>query len=638
MLNVLRKNLKSLKWILVLVSLSFVMYLGAYFDRDSLLGRPRAGANQDWAAYVGDTKISSLELERRVGNLEETYRQQLQGQFESLRKALRLPQAALNQLVTKELMLREARRVGLSVSPEEIRVAILSHPAFRSEKGHFIGKERYEQLLAANNLSVAGFEKSMADDILVEKWQAMVTGPALVTDQEIEKTYKQTADTLSFDYVSIPPGQWSPPEPKEPEARAYFEQNAARYRKSDGRTGSYVLIEASSAASVTPEEVRKYYDANQASFKRPEQRRARHILLKVDPSAGDAADSAARAKAEELVRRLKAGEDFAALAKQYSQDTASAQQGGDLGWFGHGVMVPEFEKAAFSSRPGDIVGPVKSSFGYHIIQVGEERPAGVAPFDEVKETIQQQLLAPKRREALSAKVRELLGVANDPAKFEEAARAKGYTVRSTGVLLPDSDFPGLKSQPELLQTIFNTPVGKIARPIQLPEGVVLLKVTGTVPAAGITFDQARSKVLEDLLREKARQAAEHGARQQLAAAGGTLEGLASKLKLAVQKAGPVRKGDPLPGLPADPSIEQTLFQAPTGGPPLVLAAADSKVVVTRVTGRGTANPADLAARRDDIRRQLEEQNRNTVLGAFLNQLRRTTSIRTNDALLDRLNS
>ena len=92
----------------------------------------------------------------------------------------------------------------------------------------------------------------MADDILVQKWQAMVTGPALVTDQEIEKTYKQTADTLSFDYVSIPPGQWSPPEPKEPEARAYFEKNAARYRKSDGRTGSYVLIEASSAASVTP--------------------------------------------------------------------------------------------------------------------------------------------------------------------------------------------------------------------------------------------------------------------------------------------------------------------------------------------------------------------------------------------------
>jgi peptidyl-prolyl cis-trans isomerase D len=638
MLNVMRSNLKHLKWILVIVAFSMVLYLGYYFDFSNFGGAAQGGADKDWAAYVGDSVISTLELERRLGRVEEAYRQQLQDQFDSVRKQLRLPEVALNDLVNKTLMLQEARRLGLSVDEQEVTRVILSLPAFRTPEG-FVGKERYAQILAANNLSVQGFEADLAEELLIDKWRQLVTAPIVVTEQEIESTYKMQAETVSFEYVSIPPNKWTAPQPSDAEGRAYFERNAGRFRRADGRTASFVLVETPPAATVlSTDEVRRYYQENQPRFERPEQRRARHILIKADTAGGAEADTAARSRAEDLANRLKAGGDFLALARKFSEDPGSAKDGGDLGWFGRGAMVPEFEQAAFSAKPGDIVGPVKSAFGYHIIQVTEDRPAGVTPFEEVSQAIAEQLAEPRQRQAVSTRAQQLVGALKDPAKFEEAARAQGFIVRDAGVILPGSEVPGLGPQPSISQAVLGTQVGQIAGPVMIPQGAVVLKVTGDFPASRIGYEQVRPSVLSELHREKARETALSQSRGELAKAGGTLSGAASRLGLSVQSAGPVRRGEPIAGLPADRSVESALFEARPGDAPLVLAAGDGSVLLARVTARGQPNPAELASLRDQIRGQIEERKSSPVMGAFIRQLRQSANIKINQELFDRLNS
>jgi len=628
MLNVMRSNLKHLKWILGVVAFSMILYLGSYFDRDMIFGGRSGGADKDWAAVVGKQEISAAELQRTLGNIEEGYRQRLQGQFEPLRKALRLPQAALNDLINRTLMIEQARRMGLSISDDELRSAIVSHPAFHSEKG-FVGKDVYERVLAANNLSAAAFERSLSEELLLGKWRAAVMGPVTISDAEIEATYRDGAETVSYDYLTIPAGLFPPTEPSDADARAWFARNAERYRKGEGRTALWALIPAATAApAVSVEEARAFYDGNPSSFERPEQRRVRHILI-----AG--VDDASRAKAEDVLRQLNAGADFAALAQKDSADTGSAAKGGDLGWFGRGRMVAEFDQAVFSATPGETVGPVKTTFGYHIIRVEAAREAGKVPFDDVGGAIIEQLSAPKRSQAVAAKAQELTSVA--PAAFEQTARSSGYVVHDTGVIVPGSDVPGLGSSPSVAQAIFQTPVGKVSGPVQVPEGAVVVKVTGTAAPATITFEQVRPAVTADLKREKARDAAERGARAQWAASGGSLDALAGKLRIAVQKAGPVAKGQPLPGLPPTEPPD-LLFAAGLGGAPIIAASPDGSVTVASVTAHGMPNTAELAARKDTIRSQIEQQKSNQILSTFIRQIRQGTEIRTNNELLERLNS
>lgn len=643
MLNVMRSNLKHLKWVLLLVSLSMVLYLGSYFTFDSSSGA-RQGADQDWAAYVGGEKITSFEYYRVLNNFEENYRQQLQDQFDALRSALHLPEVAINDLINRKLVIQDAKRLGLSVSPEELRTAIVNYPPFQGDNG-FIGKELYAQVLAANNLSVDTFEKGLADDILFDKWRALVGSPAVVTDAEVEKAYRDSAEKVTFDYVVVPPGKWPAPEASEADGRAWFASHADRYRTSDGRKGTYVLIDAATvgaSVSVTDDEVRQAYETNKSSYERPEQIRARHILVKIedggtagDSSAEEATDAAARARAEALLAKIRAGADFETVARENSEDPGSASRGGDLGWFGRGAMVKEFEDAAFGATPGQVIGPVKSPFGYHIIEVTDQRPAGIAPLEEVGPALRAQLEATKRREAMNTRAQELLAAGVDASGFDAAAGTMGLAPKDTGVLFPGSEITGLGRQPALLQEILGSPVGRIVGPVTVPGGSVMVAVKEAVPADQMTFDMVRATVMDDLRRERARETAEDGARKQLAAAGGSIEAVAKKLDAELRRAGPVSKGDPVPGVPSDSRIEDAIFSAAAGSPPLVLAASDSSVLIVNVTDKTEPTAQGLAEQRDAIRQRLTEERASSYVSAFLRQLRQATEIRTNDLLIQR---
>ena len=176
----------------------------------------------------------------------------------------------------------------------------------------------------------------------------------------------------------------------------------------------YLKKEVTNKVEVSEEDVKAYYESHKDEFKTPEMVRSRHILIKTDPSASDNDKKKAKEKAEEILKKIKAGEDFAKLASDVSDDTGSKPKGGELGFFPKGRMVKSFEDAAFSLKPGEVSGIVETQFGYHIIKVEEKKEPGMEPFDTAKEKIKQKLL----QERTKAKVTEFLEKAMKEANIE----------------------------------------------------------------------------------------------------------------------------------------------------------------------------------------------------------------------------
>ena len=176
----------------------------------------------------------------------------------------------------------------------------------------------------------------------------------------------------------------------------------------------YLKKEVTNKVEVSEEDIKAYYESHKDEFKMPEMVRSRHILIKTDPSASDNDNKKAREKAEEILKKIKAGEDFAKLASDVSDDTGSKTKGGDLGFFPKGIMVKSFEDAAFSLKPGEVSGIVETQFGYHIIKVEEKKDPGTEPFDTTKEKIKQKLLP----EPTKIKVKEFIEKAMKDANIE----------------------------------------------------------------------------------------------------------------------------------------------------------------------------------------------------------------------------
>jgi len=360
MLNVLRESFQggTGRWIkiglLLAVAVSMVAYLGGYF-----FGRDRtAQSGGDWIARLDGKDISRAEYNDAGRRLEQQYQQMFGQQWDQFREQLNLPRMAVQQVIQKQIMLAEAEEAGLRVTPEELRDALMETAALKDPAtGQFIGRERYiDAMQRSYPGGPAAFEASLAENLLLEKWRRLVTEPAVVGEAELEKAWRQRNEKAQVDYAVVPAaGQNYSTHVSDEEAQAWYAAHKDDYRRGEARKLRYVVVERNAQAAkvpVTDAEVRAFYDANKAEFNVPEQRRARHVLIKVGREAGAAEVDAARKRAQEILDRAKAGEDLGKLASALSEDEGSRPNGGDLGWFGKGEMVPPFESTAWRTPPG----------------------------------------------------------------------------------------------------------------------------------------------------------------------------------------------------------------------------------------------------------------------------------------------
>jgi len=631
MLNVIRKNIKS--FYPLAIGLAGVFVLLVFTDFRSLEGT-RVNPN---AAILGGESITFAEFERSYRNAESRYREIYGDAFNAdLADQLQLPVQALEALINDRLLVMEAERMGLTVSDEELQEEILSVPGLTDGAGNFIGARQYQDLLRANRLTVDDFESDLRTSLLVRKLQAALTEVAHVSDAEVELRAREAAERAAIRYFQVPASRFADEaEPSSEEAATYFEEHREEFKLPERRRVGYLLVSTNTVRAeleVTDDEVRNYYEDNPAQFEIPEQVRASHILL-LENSERDAEQ--ARSLLNRLRGRIEAGEDFAALAREYSDDEATRESGGDLGYFGRGAMTPAFEDAAFAAASGDLVGPVENQLGpraaHHLIQVHERREGGRQTFEEVGNLIRVQLLATRAEEearsridALHERLADETFAGEDEAR--ELAAAEALVYASTEPFGEDDPVAGIGRNFNFSSAAFGLETGTWSEPVRIAAGWALLSVLEVLPPRDSEFAEVEVDVREVVRGQKESElltAALTEARGRVEN-GLTMDDAAEEFDAVIEESGSFGLRQPIGTLGAMPELSRAAFAlsaGETGGP----VDTPFGAVLFEVTERESFDPAlfDPETTRNEL---LAERNL-TMLQSLLQQLREEVGVR-----------
>src|SRR5437867_64859 len=404
MLDFMRRQRSALKWVWVILIFIFSLTLVTLYIPFGDL--PNVSITND-VASIGRDSISAREFQTAYRN----YVDRMRGQINpEMLRAFRFERQIMDALVTRHVMSEEAKRLGLNVSPREVEQRILENPVFR-ENGTFIGRDRYQALLSQNNLTIDEFESNVGNEILTDKLRSFITAAIHVNDKEAEEEYKRRNEKAKVDYFVIDASKLEDKvTPTDAEMHEYYEKNKAKYTVNEKRKAKYIFLESlklRAQVNVTDDELRQYYDQHRAEYTLPERVKAQHILFKTQEKTPEEIEKI-KDKARQVLERAKKGEDFSALAKQFSEDTTAAS-GGDLGDFGHGQMVPEFDRVAFSLGVGAISDLVQTQFGIHIIKVTGKQEARERPFEELKEAI-RPIVETRKAEQKASEVGQQIAV------------------------------------------------------------------------------------------------------------------------------------------------------------------------------------------------------------------------------------
>jgi peptidyl-prolyl cis-trans isomerase D len=635
MLDKMRRHRNWLKWSLGLVCLAFVIF----YIPDFLRGSGADAASGDTIASVEGRDITAGEFRR-------TYQAQLQAyraayganMSEQLLKQLGVEQQILQQLVEERAALAEADRLGIRVSDEEVRRRILSMPAFQ-ENGQFIGEQRYQQVLrmARVPLTPSEFEDNVRRELTVEKLRAAITDWLSVPDKELEQEYRRRNDKVKLALVSFTTDSLRKDvTATDAEVSSYFEGHKADFKIPEKRKIRYLLVDIEALrakVNPSPAEIERTYNNNIDQYTTPEQVRASHILLKTEGKD----DAAVKAKAEEILKQARAGADFAELAKKYSEDEASAKQGGDLDYFGKGRMVPEFDQVVFSMEPGKISDPVKTQYGYHIIKLVDKKPSTTRTLQEVRQQIADQL-AYERAQAQAGDLAEALGKEiSKPADLDRVAKARGLQVQESGLFARDEPILGLGASPEAAQRAFDTKQGEVAGPVRTGRGFAFLTVVARQDGYLPKLDEVKDRVRDEVIKQKAREASRQKAVAVAAKlkASGDFEKAAKAAGLDPKSTELIARDAPLPDIGVAPAVESAAFTLPVGAVSDPIPT-DNGTAIVKVIEKKEVTPEEWTNAKDRFREELLNDRRGRFFGAYMGKAKQRMKIQVNREALQRV--
>ena len=641
MLKVFRDNLRYLSWVLWLVIIVFVLFVFVDFGATV----PSGTTSTDAAAKVGKYKVSYADYERSYRQAETFYQQLYGEQFNrDMARQMGLPQQVLEGLVADRILMAEAERMGLLVTDAEVQNAILELPVFQGPNGGFIGEDQYQQILRSNGLTPDGFEGGLRTDLSVQKVRNVLGQNVFVSDEETERAYRERVETASIRFIELPSAELGDAVAlSDEELRAAFDADPEVYRIPEQRLVDYVLVDPGAVRAtlqIEDTELRDYYDRNTDQYSQEEQVRARHILVRSD------ADRTPEMAAEEIRQtraRIEAGEDFAALAAELSDDPGSKTRGGDLGFFGRGQMVGEFEEAAFGAAPGELVGPVNTTFGAHLILVEERRDAGVRPFEEVSDQIRNQILLDRSASLAETKAGELADrIARENLAEREALEAlvaeePGATLETTEPFGRDANVPGIGSSTPFSQAVFDLSEGEASVAIRVPRGWAVAVLREVHEPRTPEFEEVRAEVEAALRIERQRELAFERlaqAREEMAS-GKTLDEVAEELSLQVRESGSFNANGTIAGLSSSDDVIAAAFDSNAGdlGGPV---AHGENAILFEVTERVRFDPVQFAEARDQTRESVRTERVSQMIGALVTQRREEMSVSYDDDLLQNL--
>ncbi len=543
-----------------------------------------------------------------------------------------LMQRAGQALVQRAVMIEEAGHLGLTVTDDDVRNELMHGPfaPILFPDGKFVGESRYDDFVQNSfNMSRTEFERQLKEEILINRLEALITGGINVSNQEVRDDYLKQATKVKFEYAVLSAADLRKRiNPTDAELQAFFQQNAARYAHAipEMRKVQYAAFNLNQVPGGVPEisgaDVQRYYNQHQQEFQTPEQVRVRHILIKVPANADPKTVAAARQKAEDVLKQLKAGGNFAELAKKYSDDPGSKDQGGELGFIQHGATVPEFDKTAFSLQPGQTSGVIQTQFGFHILQVEEKQPAHAKSVDEVHNLIVADLTQQKQAAAAQNYANQLQAQAQKLG-LAKMAQENHLQLVTTDPLQQHGVVPGLADGSQLLTRAFTMKPGAPPQAASTGEGYAIFTVVDVIPAHAPTFDAYKSHVLEDF-RDQQMAGLLRSSTQQLAVKAkeeNSLEKAAKEVGATVKTSDLVDSTGQVPDLGAmatDGSVAFTLQPGRISGPILT----ERTGVVMKLLDKQVPTEAEIAAHLDSVRDQLVQQRRDAAFAVFVTSLQK----------------
>ncbi|HUG53535.1 MAG TPA: peptidylprolyl isomerase [Vicinamibacteria bacterium] len=634
-LSYMRRHRRWLYGFLWLVILAFIiLYIPAFTEMEE------AGAGAT-LVQVGDLPITVGEYQKAYLRQREMYQSLYQGRLNAeMLKQMGLEEQTLQALIDERVLQLEARRLGLTVDDDTVRKRLATAPEFQID-GRFMGAGELRRRLDMQGISVAEFEQELRQRILRERLASLVTEGVMVGPREAEQEYRRRTEQVKAEYVLVP-AEAGAATVTDADVSARFEAGKDAYAFPERRIADYLLVDVPALqprVTVTEAEERAYFGANPDEFKEEEQVCASHILVKVKaaPEATEGhGDEEARALAQAALAQARSGADFALLAGKVSEDQGSAAQGGDLGCFTRGQMVPEFDNAVFSLGSGEISDLVKTQYGYHVIRVNSRREEAAPAFAQVKDRIRQVLMSQRVR-GLVEEQRQ--GVSEDLRRgkgLEEVAKARGLAVQKSAPLVRGGVTPPLNNA-ALVARAFELKRGEVEpQAFPMATGYAFIGLREVQPPRPAEFKEVEDRVRADLRQERALEAARARAlalRARAAAVG--LEKAAAAASLVRKESGLVSRGQPLGDLGTSAALETAAFALPenTLSDPVRVPAGWA---VLRVVERKGFDPAAFEEEKASVVASLRQQRQEELFRAYMAEARKRVTVERNPEAFQRV--
>ncbi|HEY7306524.1 MAG TPA: peptidylprolyl isomerase [Bryobacteraceae bacterium] len=636
MFDLFRSREKSVRILLgallVLVAASMLVYL--------IPGGPGGPgvSGQNVVAAVGDDKITTMDVQRAVQRI-------TQGQA-NLPKgiiAMYIPNI-VNQLVESKALAYKAREMGLRISDQELGNAIEAE--FAPELGGKFDMKVYQMVLSQQGLTAADYERQRRDSMLAARLENIELQSLIVSDADARAEYQRKNLKIGLRYIGFESKDFTSKVNKDPAAvKAYFDKNRGQFRIPERRNIELIagaISDFIQSAQVSDSQLHQEYQDNMDSYRTPERVKVRHILIKTQGKPKDEV-SKLKAKTEDILKQLQHGTDFADLAKKNSEDPGSAEKGGELGWIVRGQTVPNFEKTAFSLKPGQLSGIIETEYGFHIIQVEDKQEAHTQTFDDVK----PQLLLEAKKQVAADDLRKAIDAARAEANrtpSQAEAIAKKYNLKFYKVdnFASGASLPEINTQQEVGNAIFATPKGAVTDVVNLDAQAkaAFAVVTGVTPSHNAEFAEVQNDVLQKYTAAEANRLAEQAAGSGAARArkGESLEAIAKSYGLSVKTAAPFTIDGAAEGIGAATMLSAA-FKSNVGdivGP----VAAQSGQFVCKISEKAPADMSQFVKNKESIVQGLTQQRQSAQGPLFrdsvVTELRRRGKIKMNEAALNRL--
>lgn len=639
MLHFLRRHSQSrvIQVIFSLIIAVFVLWgVGAVVNEGSPLTT---------IASVDGKPIEQLSIQRAEMNLAQAYREAYKGQFTpEMRKAMNLRQRALDGLIDRAVLINQSQKLGFVIDDQELRDSIVDSPAF--QVGGRFNKEHYLRVLRSAGLTPGDFESAKREDLAVERLQNVIGDNVTVSDDDARDDILAREEKRSVAFVKIPSADLTANvQVSDADLEKFYEDNKARYAEPEKvkvELLSYPVDKFGENIEITEEQITTEYEENLATkYTQPHEVHARHILIRVPRDADDDAKAKARTRIEEVKSKLDGGADFAALAKEYSEDPGSKDRGGDLGFFPRGRMVGAFDDAAFALKAGETSDIVESPFGFNIIKVEEVREERQKPIEEVREeivaTLKKASASEKAKEAANQDEEAIAG----GATLDQIAEKRGLTVERPEPMPRGAAFPSLGRSLPLTNALWDAKPGEYTAPVDVNGTVVIGRLAENVPSTTPPFAEVKDRVDAAYRLQKATEAAKAEAEKVLAAAktDGLDKAAAAQNRKVEVATSFLRTGPFIPGMGSNQEVKDAAFaltQDKKLADRVFVIGPDAFVVELRDVTLPTDE--DIQKKLAETKKRLLDKRRNDAFTRYVGELKKKAHIEVNADRLEAIPS